>query len=154
MSTLPLPSDLQPVTAPKPRRSTKSSTVKNAVLAKYVAGEPKAKIARDLEMAPGTVTSILSLAEIDAHVLEGRSDCIRMIPRSVRVIGDRLAKGSETAALAILRGTQVLQNQAVQVNVQNNGAMAWMTINQQKVEMAENVQDCPQPDTEAKSDKP
>lgn len=136
------------------RKSSKPMSVQAAIIAKSMNGDSKTQIANDLDISRSTVYSVLGAHEIEQLVLEGRSKCIKMIPRSVRVIGDRLAKGSETAALAILRGTQVLQNQAVQVNVQNNGAMAWMTINQQKVEMAENVQDCPQADTEAKSDKP
>lgn len=127
-------SQLQAIPATKRRRSTKPTTVQNAVIAKYAAGEPKLQIAKDLQMARGTIDSILNASEIEQHLLEGRSDCIRMIPRSVRVMSDRLAKGSETAALAILRGTQVLQNQAVQVNVQNNGAMTWLQVNQAKAE--------------------
>ena len=127
----PIPATFQPK---KQRKSTKPAAIKTAVTAKYLIGETKTQIAKDLGIAHNTVNSILNAQEINELVLEGRSKCVQMIPRSVRVMSDRLAKGSETAALAILRGTQVLQNQAVQVNVQNNGAMTWLQVNQAKAE--------------------
>lgn len=55
-----------------------------------------------------------------------------MIPTSVRVIERKLEKNSETAALAILRGTQVLTNQPSTVNQMNIQANTWIQMRQQR----------------------
>jgi hypothetical protein len=123
---------LEPIPAIKTRKSRKAPIVQQAVIAKSLIGTTKSQIARDLNISRGTVDGILSNAEIEQHVLNGRSDCVRMIPRSVRVIDQRLQKGSETAALAILRGTQVLTNQQPAAITNNIQANTWITMRQQR----------------------
>ena len=116
--------------------------VKTAVIAKYSSGESKAQIAKDLSIAPHTVRTILNDSELTSMIQMGRSDCVQMIPRSVRVIGARLAKGSETAALAILRGTQVLQNQPVATTTNNIQANTWITMRSQRQAEEKQVIEC------------
>jgi hypothetical protein len=116
----------------KPRRSIKPIAVQTAVIAKYSAGENKTNISKDLDITRGTVNSILSSHDIEQYLLEGRSDCVRMIPRSIRVIDQRLEKGSETAALAILRGTQVLVNAPLAANQTNIQANVWLQLQQSR----------------------
>jgi hypothetical protein len=114
------------------RKSTKPPVVQQAVIAKALIGATNSQIANDLDLDRGTVRAILSAAEIQQSIEIGRSDCIRMIPRSIKVIDQRLAKGSETAALAILRGTNVLQNQQLVGNQTNIVANTWVMMRQQK----------------------
>jgi hypothetical protein len=135
-----IPSDSQPTTAthissshPKPtRKSYKPGLVKAAVIAKALIGEHNSKIARDLNIDRSTVRTILDSSTIRQQIEEGRSDCVRMIPRSIRVIDQRLEKGSETAALAILRGTQVLVNAPLAANQTNIQANVWLQLQQSR----------------------
>lgn len=103
-----------------------------AVLSKYTAGESKVQIAQDLGMHRNTVASILADSEIQQIVMEGRSACVQRIPKSIKVIDQRLRKGSETAALAILRGTNVLMNQQVTANQTNIVANTWVMMREQR----------------------
>jgi len=146
-----IPCDSQPILAPKRRKSTKPPEIQTAVIAKALTGQSKSNIAKDLDITRGTVAAILNQTDIEHQVQLGRSRAISLIPRSLDVVENRLDRNDGSVAISLLRGTQVLQNQAVQVNVQNNGAMAWIQLNQAK---AEQVLECPPIDTQAKSDKP
>lgn len=127
-----LPSDSQPVPATKRRKSMKPAVVQAAIIARSAIGDSKSQIAKDLNVSRGTVYSVLSGNEIEQEQLIGRSRCVRLIPTSVDVIEKRLEKGSETAALAILRGTNVLMNQPIAATTNNYQANTWITMQAQK----------------------
>jgi hypothetical protein len=122
------PSDSQPFTAPRKRKSRQDSVTQTAVTAKYLIGESKSKIAEDLGLARGTVAAILSAPEMEQTVISGRSRAVSLIPRSLDVAEYRLSKNDGSMALGILRGTQVLQNQPVIANQTNINAMSWVQI--------------------------
>jgi DNA-binding IclR family transcriptional regulator len=115
--------------------------VQQAVLANALIGASNSQIAKDLNIDRATVKRILSASDMQHHIEIGRSDCVRMIPKSVRVIRQRLEKGSETAALSILRGTQVLINQPLTVNQSNIVANTWITMRAQKAAEAQQTLD-------------
>lgn len=121
-----LQSDLQPIPARKPRKSIKPTSVQAAILARSAMGETKTQIANDLGISRTTVHTILSSSEIEREVILGRSRVVQLIPNSIDVIEKKIEKGSETAALAILRGTQVLNNQPATVNQTNVQANTWI----------------------------
>jgi hypothetical protein len=146
-------SDSQPITAPKRRKSSKPPLVQQAVIANALLGASNLQIAKDLNIDRATVKRILSSTDIQHHIEIGRSDCVRMIPKSVRVIRQRLEKGSETAALSILRGTQVLQNQPITVNQNNIQANTWITMRQQRSNEETQIIECPQSDTPSKDNQ-
>ena len=127
-------SQLEAIPAPKRRKSNKPPQIREAVIAHALLGTSNTKIAKELDINRATVASILSSAEINQHIESGRSRAVSLIPRSLDVVEYRLEKNDGSVALGLLRGTQVLQNQAVQVNVQNNGAMTWLQVNQAKAE--------------------
>jgi DNA-binding MarR family transcriptional regulator len=148
-----IPEQLEAPRAAKQRRSIKSPQVKEAVIAHALIGASNTQIAKDLQIDRATVKNILTSAEIQQHIEVGRSDCVRMIPQSVRVIRQRLEKGSETAALSVLRGTQVLVNQQIASVTNNFQANTWLVMKQQKqAEQAQVIE--VQPDTTTNSDKP
>jgi hypothetical protein len=128
MSTTPNspPSDLQPVTAPKIRKSRKHPTIQTAVIAKALTGENKTNIAKDLKITRGTVNAILNQTDI-AHQIElGRSRAISLIPRSLDVVENRLEKNDGSVAISLLRGTQVLVNQQNTTIQNNTQANVWI----------------------------
>ena len=134
---MPLDAISGPVQPKKQRKSTKPQAVQNAILIKAAQGLNKSQIAEDLGITRPTVSNILSQSEIGQHIAEMRSDMVQAgdLRTSVKVIRNKLAKESESAALAILRGFNVLQSgNQMTVNVQNNGAMAWISVQQQEAE--------------------
>lgn len=68
-------------------------------------------------MGMATVAKVLSQSELATMVNEGRSSVVELIPRSVRVADYRLSKNDGNVAMGILRGTGVLRQDAVNVNV-------------------------------------
>ena len=100
-------------------------------------GLNKSQIAEDLKITRNTVASILSQSDIQQHVEEIRSDMVVHgdLWQARRVMKDRLNKGSESAATTILRGFNVLQSgNNTTINLQNNGALTWMQIVEQRRE--------------------
>jgi len=65
-------------------KSKKSPAVKAAVVAKHVTGSSNSQIARDLEISRPTVIRILSEAEIDTFVQQGRAGLYDLIPAAVK----------------------------------------------------------------------
>ena len=92
----------------KTYRSRKPQAVKTAVLAKRVNGANKAQICRDLGIAKNTVNRILDESDIDAQLESGTAQACRLIPKAIKVVDDRLSKGSENAAFRLLEGVGVL----------------------------------------------
>jgi transposase len=107
--------------------SIKPPAVQAAVIAKAMNGDSKRQIAEDLGLGRNTVTSILSDAELNQLVLEGKSAIYRLIPKSVQALDRAIDKGKTTdEAQLVLRNTGVLKSeqeaQGVSVNV-NLGAL-------------------------------
>lgn len=92
--------------------SNKPPAVQAAVVAKSIAGESKSQIAEDLGIARNTVTQILSDAELNDLVLQGKTGIYRLIPKSVRALEMALDKGDTGEAKIILRSVKILQNEA------------------------------------------
>ena len=85
--------------------------LREAALVRYLSGETKSAIARALGIDRKTVYTWIDQSQIPQHIEHGRARVAQMIPRSCEVLHTRLGKGSETAALAVLRGTGVLRNE-------------------------------------------
>lgn len=123
------PEQLAPKPAYKPKRSRKAPAVQSAIMTRRALGHSKRKIAKELELSPNTVTSVLELNDFDAQLTSGRSLCAELIPSSVRVVKHRLAQNSENAAFKLLEGIGVLGKDAkghmagmrgdLMVNIQN-----------------------------------
>lgn len=98
-------------TQPQQRRSNKPQAVKDAVLVKAGMGMTKTQIAKDLGITRPTVNVILSQSEVTQHINEIRSDFVLGgdLWKARRVMRTRLNKGSESAAVAMLRGFNVLR---------------------------------------------
>lgn len=98
-------------TQPQQRRSLKPQAIKDAVLVKAGMGLSKTQIAEDLHINRNTVRAILSQSEMTQHVNEIRSDIVLGgdLWKARRVMRTRLNKGSESAAVAMLRGFNVLR---------------------------------------------
>lgn len=103
----------QPRRAYKPLRSRKAPAIQSAILAKRAVGTSKRQIAKQMQISPNTVTSVLELNNFDAQLTEGRALCSVLIPESVRVVKHRLAQNSETAAFRVLEGLGVLGDKAI-----------------------------------------
>jgi hypothetical protein len=85
------------------RRSTrKAPAVKNAVVAKRLAGESTAKISRDLGIAVNTVRNITNLTDVDRMMEDGRAGAMNRVPAALKTLDVRLEKNSESAALWLL----------------------------------------------------
>jgi len=140
--TIAIPGNSEPVQPRKRARSIKPQAIQNAILVKAAQGLNKSQIAQDLQIHTQTVRNVLSMSDISQHVAELRSDIVTQgdLRKSVKVIRTKLDKGSESAALAMLRGFNVLQSgNQMTVNVQNNGAMTWMQINATKQDEEDRV---------------
>lgn len=85
------------------RKSTrKAPAIKNAVVAKRLAGESNAKISRDLGIAVNTVKSIARLTDVDRMQEDGRIGAMQRIPKALQTLDVRLEKNSESAAIWLL----------------------------------------------------
>jgi Helix-turn-helix domain of resolvase len=114
-------------------KSRKPQIVKNAVLSRYVAGTSKAQIARDLNISEPTVYRILDESEIRQFIEEGHSRAVQLIPKALDAVEGRLDRGDGRIGISVLNGTGVLKAGGnITVNLQNNGAMAWIAIKQQE----------------------
>ena len=102
----------EPRKAYKPLRSRKAPAIQAAILAKRAIGTSKRQIAKDMQISPNTVTSVIELSDFDAKLTDGRSLCAELIPASVRVVKHRLAQNSENAAFKLLEGIGVLGKDA------------------------------------------
>ena len=116
-------------------KSRKPLAVQQRIITRASLGESKSQIARELHVHRNTVSRLLSAADIMQTVQEVRSDMVLAgdLQKSAKVLRAKLNRGSESAATTILRGFHVLQSGSnTTVNLQNNGAMAWLAILQQK----------------------
>jgi hypothetical protein len=59
---------------------------------------------------------VLSQAEVKQKIAEARREVVSMLPKATKVLDYRLDKRSETAAIAVLRGTGVFAPEQ-QINV-------------------------------------
>jgi hypothetical protein len=89
----------------KPKRSTKSATIKNAIIARRASGESKAQIARELDIATNTVSSILELSDFERMRENGDLATHKLIPKSVAVLDTRLDLIDLDAAKYVLSNT-------------------------------------------------
>ncbi len=113
-------------------RSVKPTVVKTEVISRHLQGDNNSLIARELDISRPTVQRILAESEIDTIVREGRSRAIMLIPRSLDVVENRLEKNDGSIAISLLRGTNVLMNQALTVNQNNIQANTWITMRAQR----------------------
>ena len=134
---------LQPITGKAKRTSTQTIPVQAAAIAKFSMNESKTQIAKDLGIARGTLDVILDSAEIEQTVLYGRSRAVSLIPKSLDVAEYRLSKNDGSMAIALLRGTKVLQNEQVVNNTQNNFAFSIAALKQESAERANESKQLP-----------
>jgi H2-forming N5,N10-methylenetetrahydromethanopterin dehydrogenase-like enzyme len=87
------------------KTSRKAPALKNNVIARRMAGEPKSKIARDLGMSVNTVASIIELSDIDKMLQSGQVESHRLIPKSISVVSNKLDVNDLDAAKFILSNT-------------------------------------------------
>lgn len=104
----------------QPRRTNKPPVVQAAVAAKRLAGDSKAKIARDLGLHRETVRVILDDAELDTLVKRGRSGVRQLIDKAVHVYDVHLDSLNHTVATRVLEGTGVLETSADRPAVTNS----------------------------------
>lgn len=114
------------------RRIKGNRTLETAVLAKHMAGENMTQIAKDLGANPVTISAVLNSEEMLKYVEYGRSRAVSLIPKSLDVAENRLAKNDGSMALGILRGTKVLQNEQVVNNTTNIAAFGLAQLIEQK----------------------
>lgn len=88
-----------------PRKSRKAPAVKTAVIAKRAQGQNITSIANDLGITRNTTRSIIEESDIDRQLESGQLQSLSLIPAALRVMHDRLAKGSENAAIKTLEAT-------------------------------------------------
>jgi hypothetical protein len=93
----------------QPKKSTvfhkstrKAPAIRNAVVARRMAGQPNAKIARELEIGVNTVKSIINLTDVDRIMEDGRLGTMERIPAALKTLDVRLEKNSESAAIWLL----------------------------------------------------
>lgn len=103
------------------KKSTKSEAVKGAVIAKHVSGSSNSKISRDLGISRPTVIRILSEAEIDSLVQQGRSGLAELVPDAVKKYGGGV-KSNVDRAESFLERMKVLpaREAAIGSNTINN----------------------------------
>ena len=97
---------------PKLPGSYQSELVKSAVIAKYLLGESKSKIARELGISRPTVRNIIlksDIANLD-FVAEVKEAAKELSPEALEVVTGHLRNKSLKAALAILSGTGVFSD--------------------------------------------
>jgi hypothetical protein len=104
-----LQSDSQPITATinvrKQRKSNKSPAVKAAVLVQRANGAQKSQIAKQLDIARGTVDAIIEEANLDVQLQSGVLQSVTLIPEAIRVAKHRLSQNSENMAIKVLENT-------------------------------------------------
>ncbi len=77
--------------------SDKTAPIKAATVAKYLNGEPKSKIAKDLGMAHNTVNAILAEAEIETLVNQSKTILYGALPDAANTIARKVRKNSVDA---------------------------------------------------------
>ena len=92
----------------KKSRSTIAPTVKNAILVKRASGQSKLSIAKEMHVAPGTVRKVLTEADFDQLIQQGRSDVMELVPDAIQGIKKACAKGDGSTAIRLLEGVSVL----------------------------------------------
>jgi predicted transcriptional regulator len=77
--------------------SKKKQVVKNAVVAKAIAGESKSKIAEDLGITRNTVRRILNETEINQFVGQGKSTLFELIPQAAEIYAAKVRANPDEA---------------------------------------------------------
>lgn len=95
----------QAIPATRPRRSVKPPQLKAAVITRRVQNQSKRKIAKDLGITRNTVATILEESHIEQHLQAFQVESVGLVPASLQVYRDRLAKGSEFVATKVLENT-------------------------------------------------
>ena len=126
-------------------KSSKAPIVKTQVLTRHLEGASNTLIAEELEISRPTVQRILAESEIDTIVKQGRSRAISLIPRSLDVLDYRLERNDGTVAIQLLKGTNVLMNQALTVSQTNIHAQNYFEMKR--------ARDAEQPAIEVKADE-
>lgn len=83
-------------------RSIKAPAVKTEIIARRVQGQSRTKIAKEMGIAPNTVSSIVALSNIDSMMEDGRLGAMKRLPKALDVLDVRLEKNSESAAIWLL----------------------------------------------------
>jgi len=99
---------------PQKATSTKPPAIKAAVLARYVEGKPKAKIARELSIDRETVTRILDEPGIREAIEASRKRCLELLPKAERAVERQLDGGDGDLGLRLLEKSGVLVGGEVQ----------------------------------------
>lgn len=91
----------------KKGKSAKSPVVQGAVIAKHLTGASKSQIARDLRIGRNTVYRILSEAEMNTFVEQGKSAMFELIPDAIAAYGtgvkaDRVVAESHLERMKVL----------------------------------------------------
>jgi hypothetical protein len=107
---------------PKERRSYIAAPVRERVLARYIAGESKRRIATTEQIDRGTVSRILSQKEIVEKLAECQSRVLDILPKAISVLKASLSSPDERirmqAATKILEGTGVLNRGGIHQTLQ------------------------------------
>jgi hypothetical protein len=102
---IPQPKQLGAQRGYKPKKSIKAPSVQSAILAKRANGQSKNSIKKDLGLSYNTVTSVLDLNNFDEQFAKLRAESVGLVPKAIKVMHDRLDKGSENAAIVTLKET-------------------------------------------------
>ena len=99
---------------PQKTTSTKPPAIKAAVIARYVEGKPKAKIARELAIDRETVTRILDEPGTKEAIEASRKRCLELLPKAERAVERQLDEGDGDLGLRLLEKSGVLVGAEVQ----------------------------------------
>jgi len=118
---------LQPILQPEISKSRRgrylAPVLKSQAIALYSSGLSKTEIARRLDVNVNTVHKWLSIGELKFIVEEAKERVKAMVPRAVEVVSTNLAGNELKAATFVLRGTGVVVNEGISVNINMLSAM-------------------------------
>lgn len=108
--------------APPKRRNTalyktskKAPSTQAAIVLKRAKGQSKVSIAKDLGIAPNTVSSVLALSDTDAQLEQYRKDALALAPKAITAVDRDLdLPGSGALGLRVLESVGVCGDNAVQ----------------------------------------
>ncbi len=91
--------------AKKQRKSTKSASIKSAVIARRVNGQSKNTISKDLGIGRNTVTTILKESNLEQAIADLQRESLGLVPKAITALHFRLDNYSESAAIDTLKNT-------------------------------------------------
>lgn len=91
--------------------STKPPAIKAATIARYVEGQSKAEIARELQIDRETVARILDEPGIKEAVEASRMRCMALLPKAERAVERQLDDGDGDLGLRLLEKSGVLSGE-------------------------------------------